>query len=132
VWLTVDLQNVLILLALLQLKHMFADFYLQTPRMLTGRGRYLHVGRAQHAAIHAAGSVIVLLVMGVSAPLTLIISGIEGVAHYHIDWGKGRYSDLTGDGPSDAGYWRAVGFDQALHQLTYVVMIWAWAVYAQG
>ncbi|MEM1006753.1 MAG: DUF3307 domain-containing protein, partial [Pseudomonadota bacterium] len=28
------------MICLLQIKHMFADFYLQTPKMLSGRGEY--------------------------------------------------------------------------------------------
>jgi hypothetical protein len=52
-------------LALLQIKHMFADFYLQTPNMLRDRGVYVHSGRAQHCAIHSVGSVIAMAVMGV-------------------------------------------------------------------
>lgn len=123
------LHDALILLILLQVKHMFADFYLQTPRMLVGRDRYLHMGRAQHAGVHAVGSVIGLLLIGAAIPFVLLLVAAEWVAHYHIDWGKGRYSDMTGYTPFDSGYWRAIGFDQALHQLTYVAMIWAWAAY---
>lgn len=123
------LQDALILLILLQVKHLFADFYLQTPRMLAGRGEYLHLGRAQHVGVHAVGSIIVLMVMGTAMPALAIIVIAECIAHYHIDYGKGRHSEITGYTPADPGYWRAMGLDQALHQLTYVVMIWAWAVY---
>ena len=28
-------------------------------------------------------------------------------------------------GPDQAGYWRAFGVDQALHQWTYLIMAWA-------
>ena len=45
--------SILILLSLLQVKHMFADYFLQTRKMLEGRGAYLHLGRAQHALVHA-------------------------------------------------------------------------------
>jgi len=127
--LTDVLQDALILMVLLQVKHLFADFYLQTPRMLADRERYLHIGRVQHAGVHAAGSAVGLLLLGTALPLILSIAAAEWVAHYHIDWGKGRYSNVTGHTPSDPGYWRAIGFDQALHQITYVAMIWAWAAY---
>lgn len=126
------LTDALILLVLLQVKHMFADFYLQTPRMLGGRGRYLHLGRAQHAGLHAVGSALAFFVMGAFSIVVLWIVLIEWLVHYHIDWGKGRYSDQKAHTPADAGYWRAFGFDQTLHQLTYVVMIWAWSVYGLG
>lgn len=106
---------------------MFADFYLQTPRMLAARDRYLHMGRAQHAGVHALGSAIALLLVGVTLPLIFMIIIAEWVAHYHIDWGKGWYSAQTQHTSTDPGFWRAVGFDQTLHQFTYIAMIWAWA-----
>lgn len=126
------LKDALILLVLLQVKHMFADFYLQTPRMLEGRGRYLHLGRMQHAGLHMVGSILAFLLTGSLSAVALWIVVIEGLAHYHIDWGKGRYSQMKAHTPTDAGYWRAFGFDQTLHQLTYVVMVWAWVAYGLG
>ncbi|GAG17496.1 unnamed protein product, partial [marine sediment metagenome] len=60
---TVD-STVLILFALFQVKHMLADYYLQTPKMLSGRGQFWHMGRAQHAAVHAIGSAIVFAIVG--------------------------------------------------------------------
>lgn len=121
-------QSVLVLLVLFQIKHMFADYFLQTPKMLQGRGDYLHVGRAQHALVHAAGSAICLIVVGTPVLLLVALLVAEWVIHFHIDWGKARWSDSRGHTPSDAGFWRAAGFDQALHQLTYVAMAWTWVV----
>ncbi|WP_299298045.1 DUF3307 domain-containing protein [uncultured Tateyamaria sp.] len=115
----------LVLLFLLQAKHLFADFYLQTPRMLRDRGRYLHLGRLQHAGLHAVGSLIALVLMGVPVGLAIVVALVEWAVHFHIDFGKGRWSDHTGHGPHQAGYWRAFGVDQALHQWTYLVMVWA-------
>ena len=123
---TETLQSVLILLVLFQIKHMFADYFLQTPRMLTGRSDYLHVGRAQHAGVHAIGSIPVLAIVGTPAGALIALIIAEWVVHFHIDWGKARYSEAKGYSPADAGFWRAAGFDQALHQLTYVAMVWAW------
>ena len=121
-------QSVLVLLVLFQIKHMFADYFLQTPKMLAGRGDYLHMGRAQHALVHVAGSALCLLVVGTPGLLLAGILVAEWVAHFHIDWGKARWSDSQGHTPADAGFWRAAGFDQALHQLTYIGMVWAWVV----
>lgn len=108
---------------------MFADFFWQTPRMLADRGRYLHMGRAQHAGLHVIGSALALVIVGASVPLVAAIVLAEWGAHYHIDWAKGRWSDRSGHTPTDGGYWQAVGVDQALHQLTYLAMAWAWAVW---
>jgi uncharacterized protein DUF3307 len=120
----------LLLLCLLQIKHMFADYYLQTPKMLSGRGEYFHLGRAQHAGIHAIGSILALLIVGTPLLFTVIIAIVEWFVHFNIDYAKARYSEAKGYDPSQAGFWRAAGTDQALHQLTYVAMVWAWASFA--
>ena len=116
----------LILLCLLQAKHMFADFFLQTRVMLDGRETYLHFGRFLHAGVHAAGSFIAFLVVG--SPLSFVVPLVlaEWVVHYHIDWWKGRHTSQLNLTPKDAAFWRATGMDQAMHQFTYVGMIWAW------
>lgn len=126
---TAELQTALLLLLLLEIKHLFADFFLQTPRMLSGRGQYAHLGRAQHAGLHAAFSVCALLICGAPLVFVVILCLAELVVHYHIDWAKGVHSDKTGYTPTDPGYWRAFGVDQFLHQLTYIAMVWAWAVF---
>lgn len=115
----------LVLLFLLQIKHLFADFYLQTPRMLRGRAVYVHMGRFQHAGLHGVGSLVAMVLVGVPVGLALVISLIEWAVHFHIDWAKGRWSDYTGHAPDQAGYWRAFGVDQTAHHLTYLVMVWA-------
>lgn len=120
--------TVLVLFGLLQVKHMFADYFLQTPKMLSGRGQYLHMGRAQHAAIHAIGSAIVLALVGTPAWVIVTLCLAEWVVHFHIDWGKARWSEARGYTPQQAGFWRAAGFDQFLHQMSYVAMVWAWVV----
>ena len=127
-----NVSTVLILLCLLQIKHMFADDFLQTPRMLSGRADYWHLGRAQHAGVHAIGSAIALLLVGAPAGFTLVLVAVEWVIHFNIDWGKARYCDGKHLGPGDAAFWRAAGFDQLLHQLTYLAMIWAWVGFAAG
>ncbi|MEM8730648.1 MAG: DUF3307 domain-containing protein [Pseudomonadota bacterium] len=116
----------LILLVLLQVKHMFADYYLQTPRMLMGRETYLHLGRAEHAGVHGVGSVIAFVIMGTPVLFTVLIVVAEWIVHFHIDWVKARWSVQKAHKPTDAGFWRAAGVDQAAHQLTYVTMAVAW------
>ncbi|MCV6584495.1 MAG: DUF3307 domain-containing protein [Marinibacterium sp.] len=112
----------LVLLALLQIKHMFADFFMQTPRMLSGRGTYFHIGRAQHAAVHAVGSFAIFIVMGVAAVPALAVAFAEWVIHFHIDWAKGRYSERHPKTPVESGYWYVFGLDQIAHQFTYLAM----------
>ncbi|MCE8511963.1 DUF3307 domain-containing protein [Ruegeria pomeroyi] len=126
----VTIASLLLVLGLLQVKHMFADFFLQTPRMLSGRCQYWHLGRAQHAGIHALGSVLLFLVVGAPAVFALVIAVLEWVVHFNIDYGKASYSDRNALQPNQAKYWYAMGFDQFLHQLTYLAMAWAWVEFA--
>ncbi len=118
----------LALIVLLQVKHLFADYFLQTPIMLQNRGKYLHFGRALHVAVHIVGSAIAFAVVGAPLGMTAVIVAVEALVHFHIDFGKGRWSDFAQDSPDDASYWRAHGVDQAAHQLTYVGMVVAWAL----
>jgi hypothetical protein len=122
--------TVFVLLILFQVKHMFADYFLQTPKMLSGRLEYWHMGRAQHSAVHAAGSVIAFAIVGAPPAFIIAVCAVEWVVHFHIDWGKARYSDTKGLTPDKAGFWRAAGTDQFLHQITYVGMVWAWVFFA--
>ncbi|WP_300034482.1 DUF3307 domain-containing protein [uncultured Roseobacter sp.] len=122
----------LVLLCLLQIKHMLGDYFLQTRIMLDGRDQYMHLGRFLHAGVHAAGSLIAFALIG--APFSFVIPLVlaEWAVHFHIDWWKGRHTSDQNLTPSDAGYWRASGIDQALHQLTYIGMIWLWLALAAG
>jgi len=122
--------TILLLFCLLQIKHMFADFFLQTPRMLTGRCSYLHLGRAQHAAVHALLSILAYLVIGASFGFILALVAAEWAVHFHIDWAKARYSEKHALRPDQARFWQAFGVDQTLHQLTYIAMVWVWLYYA--
>lgn len=119
----------LLLLCLIQIKHMFADYFLQTKIMLDGRDQYLHFGRFLHAGVHAIGSTLVFLILGAHLVFIIPLVLAELIVHYHIDWWKGWLTSGQNLTPADAGYWRASGIDQALHQLTYVAMIWLWLVY---
>lgn len=123
---------VLLLLFLLQIKHMFADFFLQTQRMLVDRSEYVHFGRVQHVVVHAVGSAIAFAFLLTNPTFIAVIVVIEAIIHYHIDWAKGRYSNLTKQTPQDSGYWRAIGVDQAMHQLTYIAMATAWVLNIQA
>lgn len=127
---TASIGAVLLMLCLLQIKHMFADYYLQTPKMLSGRGEYFHLGRAQHAAVHVAGSVIVFAAFGAPLLFILIVELLEWVIHFNIDFVKASYSDKKQLEPTQAAFWRAAGLDQCLHNLTYVAMVWAWVTFA--
>jgi hypothetical protein len=122
--------QVLLLVLLLQVKHLVADFFLQNRYMLENRRIYGHPGGLMHVAIHLAGSVLALLVVGVS-PVTLgVLILAEGLVHYHMDWAKDNFVAWRGLTPRDALFWHATGVDQAVHHLTYLGMAAGWALLA--
>ena len=110
-----------VFLAMLEIKHFLFDFVFQTPYQLKNKGTYGHPGGLLHAGLHVLGTLIALIVIGAPAGLAVAILVAEFVVHYHLDWAKeyvGRRSGVTGG----AFFWRLIGFDQLMHQLTYVAI----------
>ena len=112
--------------AILLVKHMVADFYLQTAFQYLNKGTYGHPGGLLHAAIHVALTPLVYLVL---APASLLLAlGIavgEFAIHYHTDWLKDQLTHRNGWTPSDRGFWHALGADQLVHGLTYLAIVGA-------
>lgn len=124
----IDPGPVLLLLIGLQIKHFLGDFVLQTPYMLSNRRHYGHPGGLMHTGVHVALSAVVLLLAGTALPLLAGLLLLEGAVHYHMDWAKDNFTLSRGLTPQLPLYWMAVGADQLIHQLTYVAMVWIWAV----
>jgi hypothetical protein len=119
--------TIIILLALFGVKHFICDFVLQNGKMLKDKGSYGAVGGLAHAAEHAVGTMIVLLVVlpwRLDAHVAAVVFGlIDGLVHYHIDWVKTNLSQRYT--PKDHEFWVYLGADQGLHYLTYVGIIGA-------
>lgn len=111
----------LLLLVLLQVKHFLFDFLFQTSYQLANKGTYGHPGGLLHAALHGLGTLVVLAVLTVPPAWIAVIVIGECVVHYHLDWAKERIMALRA-GPQDAVFWRMIGLDQMLHQLTYLAI----------
>ncbi|MEX0627208.1 MAG: DUF3307 domain-containing protein [Cucumibacter sp.] len=114
-----------VLLVGFQLKHFIADYLLQPRWMVQGKGSFAALGGYAHAAIHAACSAIVLLVVSVPVGLILGLCAAEFVIHYFLDFAKIHYTSGIEERREPARYWGLFGFDQLLHQLTYVVMVYS-------
>jgi hypothetical protein len=112
-------------LAYLLIKHAIADFFLQTAFQWRNKGVYGHPGGLVHVAIHAALTLPVFLIL---RPRTFAVAALvlaaEALVHYHIDWLKERIVKRQQWTTADDSYWRALGFDQLLHGLTYVWIVW--------
>ncbi|MBC2775497.1 DUF3307 domain-containing protein [Rhizobium sp. AQ_MP] len=110
--------------ALFILKHLLADFLLQTSWMAMGKERregWLAPLFA-HIAVHAAGTLLISLLM---APMLAWLALVDLVVHGAIDRAKtslqGRYRFKV----DQAAYWWLFGTDQTLHHLTHLVFaVW--------
>lgn len=113
----------LALLALLAIKHVIADFVLQSRYILENRRFYGHPAGLLHVAIHGASSALVISILGFPAvtSLLVVLAG-EALIHYHVDWAKDNIVSKLGLGPDNRVFWYITGTDQGLHQLTYVAM----------
>lgn len=119
--------------AVLMLKHAVADFFLQTRYQYCNKGIYGHPGGIIHAGIHVALTPLVYLVLApASLALAAAIAAAEFLAHYHIDWLKERIVRGGGWTAQDAPFWYALGTDQYVHGLTYLLIVWVLIAYAAG
>jgi hypothetical protein len=108
----------------LQIKHLVADYLFQTSHMFLNKGSYGHPGGILHAGFHAGLTIMVLALFGVPFASVLAIGVVEFIIHYHIDWTKEKLGKRAGLKPDNVNFWRMHGLDQALHQVTYLAIIW--------
>ena len=114
----------ILLLFLLQLKHFIFDFLYQPPWQYKNKGTWGHWGGIVHSLQHAIPTFLILLIF-LSGPYAACIATIEFIVHYCVDWSKMNLNSYMKWGPTTSeNFWRLLGFDQLLHQLTYVFIIW--------
>jgi hypothetical protein len=117
--------EILILLSLLQFKHFYADFVLQTYMQTVKKGVWLDPIGISHTVDHVYCSLIALLVFSLFATTNaftvLWVTAVEGVVHYLVDFFKVKYGSKDITKPV---FWTQFGLDQLAHQVTYLWMIW--------
>lgn len=117
--------QLLLLTALLQCKHFYADFVLQTYLQTVKKGVWLNPIGISHSLEHGICTLIALLLfcffVPVSAAVMALITLVEITIHYIIDYSKVRYGSKDQSKPI---FWTQFGLDQLAHQLTYLAMIW--------
>lgn len=122
-----ETQLAILLMLLFSIKHFIVDFPLQKPYQYLNKGTYGHPGGLLHAGLHGAGTFAVLLAFA-SLPFVMLMTAIDIIVHYHIDWAKTNLNKHFGWHPNtDEHFWWLLGFDQLTHYVTYVIII-AWTV----
>lgn len=111
------------LLTLLLVKHFIWDFYYQPSYMWQNKGTFGHPGGIIHSGLHAVTTGLIL-VFFTTLPVILAAMLIEFVIHYATDWAKMNINRTKGwTATTHDEFWQLTGFDQLIHQLTYVVIL---------
>lgn len=115
--------TVLLLMLLLQVKHLTIDWCWQPEYEWKNKGTYGHLGGLRHAAKNAVGTALVFCFFFPQWAWLVLL--IDFILHYHIDWLKMNINRIKGWGPTThEEFWMLTGLDQFLHQVTYIFLIW--------
>ncbi len=116
--------DILLLLLFLQVKHWYADFKIQTYMQTVKKGVWLNPIGISHSLDHIASSLIAILIasffINFSLALGILVSLIEGLLHYFIDFIKVKYGCKDNTKPA---FWNQFGLDQLAHQACYLIMV---------
>lgn len=117
--------EILILITLLQIKHWYADFKIQTYMQTIKKGIWLDPIGMTHTRDHIMASFVALAIFSFIHPIPIItliaIVCLEGIAHYIIDFTKVKWGCKDNTKPL---FWNQFGLDQLSHQLCYIAMAW--------
>lgn len=113
--------DILLLLSLFAVKHWLIDFVFQTAEEIKHKGTYLDYRGMMHSIKHGISTFILVKVAGLDVAEAGMISSLDFLVHYHIDWAKMRLSN--GLATTDHAFWVWLGLDQLLHTLTYLGIV---------
>jgi hypothetical protein len=101
----------------LTVKHVIADFFLQTTWMAVGKDRATGwaLPLLVHCAIHGA---LATLIIAAVQPKLWFLGLVDFVIHIAIDRSKGYLVNAFGVTQGNVWFWWLIGIDQALHHLT--------------
>jgi len=114
--------DILLILLVLQIKHWYADFWVQTYNQTVRKGIYRDPVGISHTLDHVIGTLtaLVILIPFINiSPITILVCGLlDLIIHYHVDWTKVKFGSKDITNPQ---YWREFGADQLAHQVTYLL-----------
>ena len=120
------LEAVITLLALLQIKHWYVDFVNQSMDEVHSKGIYGDSLGIWHSAKQGIGTLLcVLAITGHNYIADAIfIAFVDFVIHYHTDWAKININKKKNYTVETSQFWWWLGFDQLVHQLTYLLIVY--------
>jgi hypothetical protein len=114
-------QTLVLVLVIFQVKHLLADFTLQTQWMYVGKEalRGWFAPLAAHAGVHAAMTLAIVLWFN---PALWWLAAVDFVIHGTVDRGKGVAGRLFRVKEGQRMWWQIFGLDQMLHHLTHLAL----------
>ena len=109
----------LIVLVLLQVKHWYVDFVIQTDEEVKHKGIYLDWRGVKHSLKHALGTFLILFLVS-DFSVAFALASFDFLLHYHTDWAKMNYGNRDITTPA---FWNHLGLDQMVHQIGYIIII---------
>ncbi len=121
---------IFILLMVFQIKHLIADYYLQTPRMYLNKGKSYgwFWPLVEHAGVHAIGTFVIIIITLVLTGgfaitdiqlIALVASGFDFLTHFAID----RWKATKKQTPDQPAFWVSLGWDQMGHHIVGILII---------
>jgi hypothetical protein len=115
----VGVTTLIMLLVVFQVKHLVADFLLQTKWTI---GKEQANGWLAPLIVHAGGhAAIMLLIALLLNPAFWWLGVVDLVVHAEIDRGKTLTTRALGVQEGERVWWRIFGIDQMLHHLTHLI-----------
>lgn len=119
----------LAIIALLTIKHLIVDFFLQTPYQWMNKGKYGHPGGILHSGLHAVTTALCIAVYVWDYKLVIGLALFDFAVHYHTDWAKVNINQKMQWKPdTHPEFWYLLGIDQFVHSVTYIVIVAALVV----
>jgi hypothetical protein len=107
----------------MQFKHLFFDWLWQPPYEYKNKGTFGHFGGILHAFKAGLGTFVVTLFFAQMWQQALFLAIFDMSVHYCIDYSKVNVNKFFGWQPTTTdNFWRLTGFDQYLHQITYLYL----------
>jgi len=115
----------ILILILLQIKHWYADFKIQTYMQTVKKGVWLDPIGVSHTLDHMWCTMLALLVASWFFPISvasiIVVALVEGIYHYMVDFTKVKFGCKDNTKPL---FWNQFGLDQLAHQLSYLAIVW--------
>lgn len=117
--------DAIVIMLLLQIKHWFVDFWIQSYQQTVCKGIYGNPIGLSHTIEHVIGTLAALLIASMFMPIAvwviLLIAFLDLIIHYHVDYVKMHYGIKNS---ATTRFWREFGLDQLAHQLTYLGFVY--------